>query len=448
MREQALRHEGTKASRAFSLVEVLMAIVILGIGIISIAALFPAGIAQQRLSNDDFMGPTVANHAISIIRSKVSPEDFGTYEEFNPNSPDFPVSYFARTIPGDWAWMRPGFLFASGGSSADLRGAIDIFSNIRTGSETGLYTPVPNIPAANTASENYTGWHNILYGIPYNTERYESGIPPKRIITQTERYYPMRSQLLNPPPGEGIDPARPQYVWECMFRRYNGRILVAIFVYRVSVPGGGAAQSFIVQPNPSDNTIPPVPIAIDLVDPPAGWNGPDPWTILYENFRPMSEVHGFSTTAFDPLADNQSWQTPRQWILDQNNNIHRVVSYRREGTDMRIELTRPLAPVRLAMLAAPDANEDDKYDDAPDTSSGSSPNWNWPTFSPHEYFGDPSDGPEDPTWNQNLTGNPLMRFPLFDKGIVTRFWYIPTRMEISADEEYTLTPVYVTVKEL
>ena len=37
-----------------------MAIFILGIGIISIAALFPAGIAQQRRSLDDVTGPVVA----------------------------------------------------------------------------------------------------------------------------------------------------------------------------------------------------------------------------------------------------------------------------------------------------------------------------------------------------------------------------------------------------
>ena len=51
---EARRHGGVKARgdaasrrRGFSLIEVLLAVFILGIGVISIAALFPAGIAQQ-----------------------------------------------------------------------------------------------------------------------------------------------------------------------------------------------------------------------------------------------------------------------------------------------------------------------------------------------------------------------------------------------------------------
>ena len=43
--------------RAFSLIELLLAIFILGIGVIGIAALCPAGIAQQRQSVDDVLGP-------------------------------------------------------------------------------------------------------------------------------------------------------------------------------------------------------------------------------------------------------------------------------------------------------------------------------------------------------------------------------------------------------
>ena len=69
----------------FSLVEVLLAIFILGIGIISVVSLFPAGIAQQRQSVDDIIGPTVAQNAIATIRTRVRPEDFGILEDFGFN---------------------------------------------------------------------------------------------------------------------------------------------------------------------------------------------------------------------------------------------------------------------------------------------------------------------------------------------------------------------------
>ena len=52
--------------RAFSLVELILAIFILGIGMISVAALFPAGIIQQQFAEDDVYGPIVANHALSV----------------------------------------------------------------------------------------------------------------------------------------------------------------------------------------------------------------------------------------------------------------------------------------------------------------------------------------------------------------------------------------------
>ena len=53
----------------FSLIELLMAIFILGIGIISIASLFPAGIAQQRGAMDDQVGPLAGSHGDLVQRN-------------------------------------------------------------------------------------------------------------------------------------------------------------------------------------------------------------------------------------------------------------------------------------------------------------------------------------------------------------------------------------------
>ena len=71
--------------QGFSLIELLIAIFILGIGIISIAALFPAGIAQQQKSTDDLIGSIVARNALTIIRSKLNQEDFGDPRDFVGN---------------------------------------------------------------------------------------------------------------------------------------------------------------------------------------------------------------------------------------------------------------------------------------------------------------------------------------------------------------------------
>ncbi|MGA1708204.1 MAG: type IV pilus modification PilV family protein, partial [Phycisphaerales bacterium] len=68
--------------RGFSLIEVLLAVFILGIGIISIGAIFPAGIVQQRQSLDDALGPIVADNALATLRAKLSQTDFGFAEDF------------------------------------------------------------------------------------------------------------------------------------------------------------------------------------------------------------------------------------------------------------------------------------------------------------------------------------------------------------------------------
>ncbi|MDP6889987.1 MAG: prepilin-type N-terminal cleavage/methylation domain-containing protein, partial [Phycisphaerales bacterium] len=47
----------------FSLIELLLAIFILGIGMISVAALFPAGVALQARAEDEINGPLVAADA-------------------------------------------------------------------------------------------------------------------------------------------------------------------------------------------------------------------------------------------------------------------------------------------------------------------------------------------------------------------------------------------------
>jgi prepilin-type N-terminal cleavage/methylation domain-containing protein len=390
--------------RAFSLIEVLLAIFILGVGVISIAALFPAGIAQQRASVDDSIGPTIANNAISLLRTKLSPDDFGTFEQFGLLSP-------IPTISGDFSWVRPGFIFEDDvfGATPDLdeRGCIDIFSS---------FGPAT---ANVTATEFFAGAGSVpLFGIPYNRAKYDNSFtppgPPRILISQTERYYPAATQNI------ATDVAKPQYVWDCMFRRFQGKILVAIFVYRVTQPGGGGPL-YVVAPNPANALIPPLPIWLDLSDATvqanscAGgpWNPGGPDADVTTNSPGLPEQNSIvlgvpDGTAYDPDNQGQCWHEPRQWILDQNNNIHRVIGLDREEWDtntgdVEVELVRPVPLMPDTDFAA---GETGVYQ--------------------IEILAAPGPAPD----------------------VVSAIWYLPVSLDDIDGNPLTLTPVYVTVKEL
>lgn len=349
-----MMHHATTRRRGFSLIEVLLAIFILGIGAISIAAIFPAGIAQQRLTVDEMVGPTVANNALEIIRSKVRQQDFGTYEDTFSSSP--PIV----TIPGDWPWSRPAFFTTDSTVSGNFvpQGSIAIFDGT-----------LPNT----TSTE-----------VPYNVFLYGSSAPDM-IITQGERYYPQASQFAT------VDVApKPEYVWDCMFRKFGGRVYVAIFVYRVSIPNVGAFTYKV----PTVGGIPPVPIWITFNTATEQWDsfGPDLMAGTVDDAQVPGTIAG---SAYDPTDNAQQWQFPGQWILDQNNNVHRVIYGRENQAEGPVELQRPV-PVMAGL----------------------------PVFS---------------------TGNNA------SEDIVTDIWYMPRTLNATiggAATEISVTPVYVMVKEL
>jgi prepilin-type N-terminal cleavage/methylation domain-containing protein len=391
--------------RAFSLIEVLMAILILGIGVISIAALFPAGIAQQRQSTDDVLGPVVAENALAVLRSRLRSTDFGAFDDYGVVAP-------RPTIPGDWTWVRPSFLIKDDPDTDDVdeRGAIDIFSydwTVTHGGQSGMPTePATEFaPPTWTPGTGYADANNSsfppLYGVPWSKTTYGNA-PPRILITRRERFYPMPGPALslNDPP------ARPQYVWDVMFRRFQGRMIVAIFVYRVRTSGGEPTEYSAV-PNPSNTALSPLPITIDLFDTNAGnepWRGSG-WKANNDPAIPFTEPGD----DFEIDNDAHAWQLPGQWIMDQNNTIHRVLAGRQnEQNDGPVELVRPVSQLRRN----------------PDPINA-------------------------PLFNVGVFYFPAISGSTTIEDNVTDIWYLPSRAEDPETEvEYRLTPVYVTVKEL
>jgi prepilin-type N-terminal cleavage/methylation domain-containing protein len=442
------RHRVTGSSRrkrahGFSLIEVLMAIFILGIGVISIAALFPAGIAQQQRSNDDIIGPLVAQNALTVIRSKVSQDDFGTFEDFtDPTAPPnvalnpalFTADDDSFTVRGDWAWLRPGYIFADDLSTplVNERGAIDIFSRYYGAdpSNESLATEFPEATWPNAYERFGVVSVPQLWGVPWNLEKYwnplfpggkQAQLPPRILITQAERYYPQATQ--RPINGANQFQAlpKPQYVWDCMFRRFEGKVYVAIFVYRVTTPGRESA-AYVVQQNrqdglqglPFDPQQSPLPVRVDLQfddnDYVAPWNGWDEFG-LDRNFNTRFDSNTLAGTiagtTLELRDERQGWQASGQWLLDQNNKIHRVLSAQRFDSDnpVEVQLVRPV--LRHSVF----------------DSSGFSVPLSSALYPDHGL------------------GYYAGVFPL---PVVTSIWYLPRENSLGQ----RLTPVFVTVREL
>jgi hypothetical protein len=142
-----------------------------------------------------------------------------------------------------------------------------------------------------------------------------------------------------------------------MFRRYQGRVQVAIFVYRVAFGGSGPRPYTVNGCSASGATqFPresPLPARVDFpftyqtgsnVDVeiprwyPEGADSNDPTDDMrIPNTLPTGPGDVAYAAPLDPY-DN-GWQSPGQWLLDQNGSVHRVFAGRRSPAD---------GPVRLA----------------------------------------------------------------------------------------------------
>jgi len=440
--------------RGFSLVELILAIFILGIGMISVAALFPAGIVQQQYAEDEVYGPIVAKHAMSLLRSRLAQDDFGSFEEFTPvgsativRDPVPLTRSTARTGPatisGDWTWKRPGMCVADNPATSmvDEAGMYDVFSLLLTAQRVGAHPTNGNklrVPAGATSYgrqlsdlPNGVGYAtsstDALFGIPYNRAKYDllrdvrspnfawtfgakpaSGMPPRVgdpanagnalneagiFVTQRERYWPQ--------PLDGVGKVdAPRYLWDCMFRRLNGKVQVALFVYRLSKLNGSpnaAGTPYVAVPldataDPDFGAAlsgrPPIPAWVSSraggpanLRRSAGVGSGNVWgaggldaktaaggtTIDPGRFGPGLDDTGIPGTGPVTTVDDSSklglgysdqWQTTSQWLVDFYGNVHRVASGRATAADGPVLLAKPV-PLQPFSEALFDADNSD-----------------------------------------------------------------------------------------
>ncbi len=382
--------------RAFSLIEVLMSVFILGIGVIAIASLLPAGIRQQRAARDTSVGPIVAQSALGLLRSKYSQDTFGGDDlPVDCGGPTvacqagsgFANDYFCHLAPGDFGWTRPArwsrnalasisvFDVAAGGTVPFApRGAVHPFvgppSVPGQGGTDSMWWPssVPGYPdeqasldpldpCFNPFLRSGAGFTNnqapppfSTRNIPVNDADYPCGVIPLVDILGVTDVTSLSPQELKPfswfirqeERQWPIGASTPEYYWDCMFRRTNGVVEVAIFVYRIigDLPGGlvDEIDDGYFAPGsrrPHGVWLPPVNCESTPLF------GENHFLLsgqtLVTNIQSQSP---FDTTGLGYM-DSQ-WQAPGQLVLDEHGGVHRVVRGRTRAGETKIEFADPV----------------------------------------------------------------------------------------------------------
>jgi prepilin-type N-terminal cleavage/methylation domain-containing protein len=217
--------------RAFSLIEVLIAILVLGLGLLGLGAVFPAVITEQRRSFDSISGESVARQVEDLLRADNELVDLAPLR-----GPEFGGIQGAVE---DGA-ARPSPINA--GASFDFLWVMDRFVRIDGGANTPWDGAVPGA----------AGMGDLFDG----TWRADSG------DNEDAQILPISARL-HPLPTSGSDP---KFVWDVIARRHpSGPTQFAVFVRRIddriAAPAGQTLGQAFLDPAANQR---PLPLAIDI----------------------------------------------------------------------------------------------------------------------------------------------------------------------------------------
>ncbi|MCH2141031.1 MAG: prepilin-type N-terminal cleavage/methylation domain-containing protein [Phycisphaerales bacterium] len=439
--------------RGFSLIELLMAIFILGIGLISIASLLPVGVTLQQRAEDELMGPMVAADALDFLRSKLEPNDFGSWWDYFEAQQDYytevlgdfdtadgleqatygklysamevqPAAWTARDV---WPWQRPAVL--TDVPSEDLKvepGTIDVFNALAyegVGESVGEHRLADGHPWLRFQSFQINDTDQSPIGIPFNLSDRpaENAILsiPHVLITPEERSWPRPD----------VTGRRPSYFWECAFRRVGEEVQVAIFVYRVQATSLNQPvwKPQAVRSADAPDELVPLLHMVNLANPELDCGM---WTVGMQGAEDADRIPGgWSGDSLNLMHPDWSWQKDGQYLLDLYGTMHRVQAGRRESSDA-LMLTAPVpAPVVATQADRLDKDEDGATDD-PLLYSAS-------TLLP-------------PYAMRYMTRSEHYPTGLVEEGteVVDRLWYLPSDVTATNGSTYRIVPIYATVGNL
>lgn len=231
-----------RTARAFSLVELLIAITVLAFGLLGIAAVFPVVIAQQRASTDQTLGAAAADFAAGRIEAGDTSIVNATQLLLDLDF-DVPDDGFASCQGGVLVVFGSGLWVTNFEDDEGLPGFS--LSEIR---DDGVWEFQPG--RASRCQPNGGGSFTIqTFGPPAGEVRIE---PAQRLIPA--------------PYSGGGDGGQPEYVWDPIFRR-NGvsELEVAVFVRRLDLGIrviGGQTLSDVLTGNGGGSGDPRLPVTV------------------------------------------------------------------------------------------------------------------------------------------------------------------------------------------
>ena len=186
------------STRAFTLIEVLIAILVLAIGLLGLGAVFPAVIAEQRNAFAVIEGENTASSAEAMLNNREFIDFALLSQDFNRPIRPGPVPFGAGQVRYSYEWVVP----PSGVGYYSWTSPVPGYANFLT----GLWTFNSNDSDVNSTIDK-TNINPVLAQIPV-------------------------SARLFPQPYSG---KAPQYVWDLALRREpsGDRLQAAIFVRRI-----------------------------------------------------------------------------------------------------------------------------------------------------------------------------------------------------------------------
>lgn len=229
--------------RGFSLVEVLIAVLVLALGLLGLGAVFPVVIAQQRRAFDSTQGSQVADLAVETLTSGSEVVDISRL---------WSLDEYGRLALGTPLGSRDG-----GSAGATLRGSPDrslewiaaSLADAAGGRRPPFLRPVPGFDSSNFSDLRSGLWRSDML----------SAADQGTLLPVQARMFPQ--------PGSGADP---RYVWDPVVRRLPGDAAqVVIFVRRIDerirVPSGYTLGELLTGSRlPSRATRAYLPLALDL----------------------------------------------------------------------------------------------------------------------------------------------------------------------------------------